>query len=112
MCKLSEFLCLLICIPSMEVWLLESLELDYLKILNRFLAQLTNGVQINPVISFSFIKCLSISNCLVLSCWTGLQAMLMVALLMREDKSPHRLDSDTWHPEGGGIHRPFSNHQA
>ena len=40
-----------------------------------------NGVQIIPLTIFSFMKCLSILICFVLSYYTGLWAMLMVALL-------------------------------
>ena len=41
----------------------------------------TNGVQIWPLSSFSLMKCQSIPICSVLSYWTGLWAMLIVALL-------------------------------
>lgn len=41
----------------------------------------TNEVQIRPLSSFSFIKCLLTSTCLVRSCCTGLRAILIADLL-------------------------------
>jgi len=41
----------------------------------------TKGMQIRPVSTFSFMKCLSISTCLVRSCWTGFWEILIAALL-------------------------------
>ena len=38
-------------------------------------------MQMLPLSSLSLIKCLPISVCLVLSCWNGLLAMLIAALL-------------------------------
>ena len=40
-----------------------------------------NGVQITPSSIFSLMKCWSISMCFVLSCCTGLCAILIVTLL-------------------------------
>ncbi|PON63608.1 hypothetical protein TorRG33x02_275870 [Trema orientale] len=39
-------------------------------------------MQITLLSNFSLMKCLSISTCFVLSCWTGLFAMLIAALLL------------------------------
>ena len=41
----------------------------------------TNDIQITPLSIFYFMKCLSVSTCFVRSCYIGLCAMLMVALL-------------------------------
>lgn len=41
----------------------------------------TIGLQIKHAINFSLIKCMSASTCLILSCWTGLCAMLMATLM-------------------------------
>lgn len=42
---------------------------------------LTNGRLVIFASKFSFMKCLSISTCFVLSCWTRFPEMLMAALL-------------------------------
>ena len=47
---------------------------------NQFFEE-TWDIQIWPPYSFSLMKCLFISKCLVLSCWMGLWAMLIAALL-------------------------------
>ena len=47
---------------------------------NQFFEE-TWDILIWPPYSFSLMKCLFISKCLVLSCWIGLWAMLIAALL-------------------------------
>ena len=55
--------------------------------------------------SFSFMKCLSISTCLVRSYWIGFSEMLMVALL-----SQYRLHASFWWNFTSGKKRICPNH--